>query len=43
VIKNVPEGYNPPEEVQVVLGMKKTEPEGFAEGGSVGIPYLLGV
>jgi len=36
VIKNIPEGYNPPEEVQVVLGMKKPEPEGFAMGGRVG-------
>ena len=43
VIKNIPEGYNPPEEVQVVLGMKKPEPEGFAEGGSVGLPNILGV
>lgn len=43
VIKNIPEGYNPPEEVRVVLGMKKPEPEGFAEGGSVGLPNILGV
>ena len=37
VIKNVPEGYNPPEEVQVVLGMKKPEPEGFAMGDELDI------
>lgn len=43
VIKNLPEGYNPPDEVRTVLGIKTPEPEGFAEGGSVGLPNILGV
>ena len=43
IIKNLPEGYNPPDEVRTVLGIETPEPEGFAEGGSVGLPNILGV
>ena len=43
-IKNLPDGYDPPEEVRVVLGLKPRtpdpDPELFAEGG---LAYMMGV
>ena len=42
-IKNLPDGYDPPEEVRVVLGLKPRtpdpDPELFAEGG---LAYMMG-